>query len=152
MRICFVPHIECGNRFRYDSTYFFDDFMISLEISLIKYFSQFEDIDFIIKALKGSLYADILGDYIREKKYRNVFFQDGDLSDTLKKSDLAIIDFPTSTILDASKANIPTLVLSYDALTIRKEALKQYKNIEIFQYKNQQEILKSISEFINSNS
>tara|TARA_B100001250_G_C19777996_1_gene780489 strand:+ start:1329 stop:1787 length:459 start_codon:yes stop_codon:yes gene_type:complete len=148
MRICFIPHIECGNRFRYDSTYFFDDFMISLEISLIKYFSQLEDIEFIIKAFKDSLYADILGDYIREKKYRNIFFQDGDLSNTLKESDLAIIDFPSSTILEANKANIPTLVLSYPAISIRKDALKQYKNIELFQYVNQKEIIKKISEFI----
>ncbi len=152
MKICFIPHIECGNRFRYDSTYFFDDFMISLEISLIKYFSQLEDIDFIIKALKGSLYADILGDYIREKKYRNIFFQDGNLSDTLKKSDLAIIDFPSSTILEANKENIPTLILSYPAISIRKDAIKQFNNIEIFQYKNQKEILNEISKFIKKNT
>ncbi len=152
MTICFIPHFETGNKFRYDNTYFFDDFMLSLEFMIIKYFTGLKNHDFIVKALKRSLYADILKDYIAKNKSPNICFQDGKLSDSLKESDLAIIDFPTSTIIEANKASIPTLVLSYDALIIRKNALKQYNKIEIFKYKHQQEILTKISVFINNNS
>ncbi len=152
MRICFVPHFECGNRFRYDSTYFFDDFMISLEIMIISYFSEINNHDFIVKALKRSLYADILKDYIAKKKYPNICFQDGKFSDSLEKCHLAIIDYPSSSILEANAANIPTLVLSYGALKIRENAFKQFSKIEIFKYKHQQEILTKISEFIKNNS
>ena len=149
MKICFVPHIECGNRFRYDNTYFFDDFMISLNIKIIKYFSKFEKIDFIIKALKGSTYAEILNDHIKNQNYSNIFFVDGNLMDSLKESDLAIIDFPSSSILDANEANIPTLVLSYKNIKIREKALLQFNNVEIFRYDDQMEVLRKISDFIN---
>ena len=152
MRICFIPFFETGNRFRYDSTYFFDDFMLSLEFVIIKHFSEINNCNFIVKALKHSLYADILKDFIAKNKYHNICFQDGPLSDYLKKCHLVIIDFPSSAILEAIEANIPTLVLSYEALKIRDNALKQYSNIELFKYKNQKEILTKISEFINHNS
>ena len=152
MKICFVPHFECGNRFRYDNTYFFDDLMLSIELMIIKYFSEIKDHDFTVKALKGTVYSEILMDFIKKNKYPNIYYQDGKLNKVLDKCDLAIIDYPSSSIIEANKANIPTLVLSYDALRIRKNALKQYRNIKIFQYKNQQEILKNISKFINNNS
>jgi len=152
VKICFVPHFEKGNVFRYDNTFFFDDFMLSIELMIIKYFSEIKHHDFTVKSLKGTVYSEILMDFIKKNKYPNIYYQDGKLNMVLKKCDLAIIDFPSSSIIEANEANIPTLVLSYDALRIRKNALKQYKNIEIFQYKNKQEILKNISEFINQNS
>lgn len=119
---------------------------------IIKYFSEIKDHDFIVKALKGKVYSEILMDSIKKNKYPNIYYQDGKLNKVLEKCDLAIIDFPSSSIIEVNKANIPTLVLSYDALRIRKNALKQYRNIKIFQYKNQQEILKNILKFINNNS
>ena len=119
---------------------------------IIKYFSEIKHHDFTVKSLKGTVYSEILMDFIKKNKHPNIYYQDGKLNKVLKKCDLAIIDFPSSSIIEANEANIPTLVLSYDALRIRKNALKQYKNIEIFQYKNKQEILKNISEFINQNS
>ena len=152
MRICFVPHFETGNVFRYDNTYFFDDFMLSIELMIIKYFSEIKDHDFTVKALKGTVFSEILMDFIKKNKYPNIYYQDGKLNKVLEKCDLAIIDFPSSSILEANKANIPTLVLSYEALEIRENALKQYSKIEIFKYKHQQEILTKISEFINNNS
>jgi len=152
VKICFIPHFETGNVFRYDSTFFFDDFMLSIELMIIKYFSEIKDHDFIVKALKGKVYSEILMDSIKKNKYPNIYYQDGKLNKVLEKCDLAIIDFPSSSIIEVNKANIPTLVLSYDALRIRKNALKQYRNIKIFQYKNQQEILKNILKFINNNS
>jgi len=152
MTICFVPHFECGNRFRYDSTYFFDDFMISLEIMIIRHFSKINNHDFTVKALKGTVYSEILMDFIKKNKYSNIYYQNGKLNKVLEQCDLAIIDFPSSSIIEVNKANIPTLVLSYDALSIRQNALKQYRNIENFQYKNPQEVLNTISEFINNNS
>ena len=152
MKICFVPFFEKGNVFRYNGTYFFDDFMLSIELMIIKYFSEIKNHDFTVKSLKGTVYSEILMDFIKKNKYPNIYYQDGKLNMVLKKCDLAIIDFPSSSIIEVNKANIPTLVLSYDALSIRQNALKQYRNIENFQYKNPQEVLNTISEFINNNS
>jgi hypothetical protein len=118
---------------------------------IISYFSEINNHDLTVKALKGTVYSKILMDFIKKNKYPNIYYQDGKLDVVLEKCDLAIIDFPSSSILEANKANIPTLVLSYDALSIRQNALKQYSKIELFKYKNQQEILKKIAEFITKN-
>ena len=152
MKICFVPFFEKGNVFRYNGTYFFDDFMLSIELMIIKYFYEIKNHDLIVKALKGTVYSEIFKDFLKKNKYPNIYYQDGNLTDVLEKCDLAIIDFPSSSILEANKANIPTLVLSYEALEIRENALKKYSKIEIFKYKHQQEILTKISEFIKNNS
>ena len=152
MKVCFVPHFETGNQFRYDSSYFFDDSMLTIELSIIDFFSKLINYDLVIKALNGTIYSEIFRDFIKKEKYQNIHYEDGNLLEVLEKCDLAIIDFPSSSIMEANKANIPTLVLSYSELCIRKNALEQYKNIEIFQYNNQQEILENISEFINENS
>jgi lipid A disaccharide synthetase len=126
--------------------------MLSLEFMIIKHFSRINNCNIIVKALKHSLYADILKDFIAKNKYSNICFHDGKLSETLERCDLAIIDFPSSSILEADAANIPTLVLSYKDLRIRDNALKKYSNIELFKYKNQQEIFTKISKFIKNNS
>ena len=68
MRICFVPHFEKGNVFRYDNTFFFDDLMLSIELMIIKYFSEIKDHDFTVKALKGTVFSEILMDFIIKNK------------------------------------------------------------------------------------
>tara|TARA_B100000315_G_scaffold183255_1_gene172169 strand:+ start:509 stop:973 length:465 start_codon:yes stop_codon:yes gene_type:complete len=150
MRICFVSHFECGNRFRYDNTYFFDDYMISLEFMIIKYFSEINNHDFIVKALKRSLFADILKDYIMENKFPNIYFHDGKLNEILEECNLAIMDYPSSSILETNRANIPTLVLSNEFINIRDHALEQFNNIEIFKFSKQEDTLKRITDFISN--
>ena len=151
MKICFVPYFESGNQIRYDSTFFFDDYILSLEFIIIRYFSVINNHTIIIKALRHSMFADILKDFISKKQFQNIYFHEGKLSETLERCHLAIIDYPSSAILDASKANIPTLVLAYKELLIREKALDEFNNISLFQYAKPADILDKIDSFISSN-
>jgi hypothetical protein len=97
------------------------------------------------------MFADILKDFISKKQFQNIYFHEGKLSETLERCHLAIIDYPSSAILDASKANIPTLVLAYKELLIREKALDEFNNISLFQYAKPADILDKIDSFISSN-
>ena len=151
MKICFVPYFESGSQIRYDSTFFFDDYILSLDFKIIRYFSVINNHTITVKAVKHTTFADILKDYIAKNQFTNICFHDGRLSETLERCDLAIIDYPSSAILDASKANIPTLVLAYKELLIREKALDEFNNISLFQYAKPADILDKIDSFISSN-
>ena len=119
---------------------------------IIKYFSNTKEHNLIVKPLKGTVFSEILMDFITRNKFQNIDCQDSKLNQVLEKCDSAIIDYPSSSIIEANKANIPTLVLSYSALRIRENAIQEYKNIEVFRYNNRQEIINNISEFVMVNS
>ena len=151
MRICLVPYFGHGNPCRYDSTFFFDDKMLSTEFLIIRHLAGIKNHTITVKALKNTIFADILKDFIENNHLPNIYFEDGSLSKTLARSHLAIIDYPSSSILEANKANIPTLVLAYKELVIRKKALHEFNNISLFQYAKPADFLDKIDCFISSN-
>ncbi len=149
--VTFVPCYEIGSRKFYNSKFYFDEMYINFQLALIEKFSSLTQYDFIIKCLKNFGFSKIIKDWIFSKRYSNILYNDGRLIDSLRKSKKAIVDYPSSAVLECEKARVPTLVLHYDELKIRDTANDSLKYVQLKKFQDINNGIEIVKNFLLEN-
>ena len=130
MVVCFVPYFELGNKTRLENVHFYDDKMFSDELATIDCILQNTNIHLIVKSLKGTANATLLEHYC-EMNNHSFEHSTKSLISELQRSDCAIIDYPSSAIMDVIEVGIPGVVLINDYFKIRNAATQSLPNIDV---------------------
>lgn len=152
--VTFAPCYGHGNRGFYNSSFYYDDMYIDFQLGLIEKFSILTQYYFIIKCLKTAPFpqmSEVIKDWISSKKYSNISYNHSKLIDSLMVSKKAVVDYPSSAIMQCEIARVSSLVLYYDGLEIRETAQTALRYVQLKRFKGVNDGIKIVEDFLLGN-
>ena len=122
--------------------------MLQLEFSILEQLCAYTDFVFIIKGLRGTTFGRLLHRKVQSLEAPHIIYQKGRLSEALRISEKAIIDYPSSSMLEAERLQVRSLVLNYNQLLLRPEACHSLKYCKIKNYTSVDECRTFIAQFL----
>jgi len=123
-----------------------DTWYFEWQRTLWNWFSNIEDVNVIWKAPPR---RSVLIDPIKQWKASNIRYIDGNLNKELKKADIMFCDYPSTTMLDASKIGVPFICIviswKWDLRFMRERVLQ---GCGIYLRDNENEVLRLLGMFI----
>jgi hypothetical protein len=145
--VIFIPTMVYGHNRRLESLFYSDTMLYALHKEILKYFAAQNDFQFVWKALKQAGGISPIRFDIENLNASHVAYSEGNLVDALKNADLAIMDYPSTPLLETMALGIPTLSLYPGYMKIRKTALAKFHEA-LHRYDTPEDALRLIDRFL----
>ena len=117
--------IQNFNLTRYPAAWYFE-----FQMRLIEVFARFPQKNFIFKTLpdQEARLSRWVREFVKSKALKNITFQDGLFTDSLKSADKVLLDLPSTALYEAAVAGVPVYSLMPRACTRWKAAEAMFGN------------------------
>lgn len=143
-----IPAFSNGQMRRFDSTFYLDDVMLADQFAILDALVAQTGWDSIVKCLRGADSSAVLEARVAAAKAPHVVYSEERLSDVLPRASAALLDFPSSAMLECEDAGLPTFVLAYPGLHLRHSGVARQRLARIAPYAHRDEIAGLLGGFL----
>jgi len=129
-----------------------DTWYFSWHKELIKLFSSRDDFNFIWKAIPASneLY-DPIPDLINEQGYKNIKYATESFVKWIKKTDLVLLDFPSTALYEAAVSGLPVMSLFFAPFSVVRESAVELFGKSLQPFNDFDDGIVRIGKYLDSN-
>lgn len=149
--------VYVSNMYQWDNTFWNesrvpDTWCFSWHKELLKLFSSRDDFNFIWKALPASneLY-DPIPNLINDRGYKNIKYATEPFVKWIKKTDLVLLDYPSTALYEAAVSGLPVMSLFFAPFNVVRESALDLFGKSLQPFNALDEGITKIGNFIDSN-
>lgn len=146
--LVWVPAFSNGQMRRFDSTFYLDDVMLADQFAILDALVAEKGWTSIVKCLRGADSSAVLEARVAEANAVHVVYSEERLSEVLPRASAALLDFPSSAMLECEDAGLPTFVLAYPGLHLRHSGVVRRRLARIVRYTHRDQIAGLIGGFL----
>lgn len=128
-----------------------DTWYFSWQKELINFFSSMEDFNFIWKAIPASneIY-DPIPTLINDRGYKNIKYATEPFAKWIKKTDLVLLDYPSTALYEAAVSGLPVMSLYYAPFNVVRESAIKLFGRSLQAFSSFTEGIAKVDDFLNS--